>query len=536
MTGAARTIPALAAAVLLAACGKTSPDPTPNPTPDTPTDPEPEVVPCYVVKVTDVTTWSAKTEVTPKEATLNYYFGAVTKHIADSLKTDDELIKYEIKNIQETADLYETPYAEFVKNYVKTGKTITYSKDFLSNTDYVAFAFTFTGDRLSGKDLVKAEFRTKEVAPVECSFSFEVGNITKNTADIKVTPTNTECSYFWDYISAADYEKYGGDNGIIATHVDLIRRAVEIYQMAGYAKNFNDFLTTGAGGANAESLQGGREYVVFAFGLDPSGTSTTKVFKKTFSTVKPEQSSLTFKTEVYDLKFNGAKIGFTPSNDNETYFTDCMDYETFSKFKSDQEVIDWVLDQAGSSITSYLSMGYHEVDASEILASNTKYVAYAFGYDGGATTGLTTVEFTTPQMPVGSEVTVKIDHKIVDAGTINPEYVGQKALLLTLTPSPAAAHWFVGAFREDISAYDDKVVIEALQSKGYKDKNEIALIVEDGKSYYIAAVAVEPSGTAGALAKLTVKVGSETKASACHSLVFSADKKLDPIPVLKTVR
>lgn len=510
--GAARGFSALAAAVFLASgCGKesTDPAPTPDPTPE----PEPEV-PCYTIAVTDITTWSAKLAVSPQKSGLKYCSGIVSKHIADSLGSAPELIKYEIGKIKEAAELYETDYQEFVKGYIKEGSSTASLNGFLSDTDYIAYAFTFSEDKLSGQDLVQSAFRTTKVTPVDCSFTIDVSNVTKNTADIKVTPSNDGCEFFWDYVTASDYEKYGGDNGIIATNVDLIRRAVEIYQMAGYSKSFKDFLSAGPVAGTAKGLQGGREYVVVAFGLDPSGTGTTGIFKKTFTTVKPEQSSLTFKTEVFDLKFNGAKIAFTPSNDNETYFTDCMDYETFSQFKSGDEVINWVLDQAGSSITSYLAQGYHEVDASELLASKTKYVAYAFGYDGGPTTGLTTVEFTTPEMPTGSEVSVKIEYKIVDAGTLNPNYAGQTALVLTLTPSPAAEHWYVGAFQDDLSGFNDATIIEALQARGYKDKKELALIVKEGQSYTVAAVAIDPGGTAGALTKLDVKIGSVTKSPA----------------------
>ncbi len=510
-SGVARGFSALAAAVFIASgCGKESTDPTPAPEPE----PEPEV-PCYTIEVTDITTWSAKLAVSPQKTGLKYYSGIVSKHIADSLASDSELIKYEIKSIKEAAELYETDYQEFVKGYIKEGKSSVSMNGFLSDTDYIAYAFTFSEDRLSGHDLIRSAFRTAKVAPVDCSFSIDVSNVTKNTADIRVSPSNNSCEFFWDYVTASDYEKYGGDNGIIATNVDLIRRAVEIYQMAGYSKSFKDFLSTGAVEGTAKGLQGGRDYVIVAFGLDPSGTGTTGIFKKAFSTVEPEQSSLTFKTEIFDLKFNGAKIAFTPSNDSETYFTDCMDYETFSQFKSEDELIDWVLDQAGSSITSYLAQGYHEVDASELLASKTRYVAYAFGYDGGPTTGLTTVEFTTPEMPTGSEVSVRIEYKIVDAGTLNPDYAGQTALFLSITPSPAAEHWYVGVFQDNLSGYNDATIIEALQARGYKDRKELAIIVTEGQSYTIAGVAIDPSGTAGTLTKIEAKIGSGAASPTC---------------------
>lgn len=42
--------------------------------------------------------------------------------------------------------------------------------------------------------------------------------------------------------------------------------------------------------------------------------------------------------------------------------------------------------------------------------------------------------------------------------------------------------------------------------KGYKDKKELAFIKEDGKQYTVAAVAVDPSGKAGPLVKIPIKL------------------------------
>ena len=182
-----------------------------------------------------------------------------------------------------------------------------------------------------------------------------------------------------------------------------------------------------------------------------------------------------------------------------------MDYETFSGFKSDKELTDWAISEAGNSMSSLLSKGYHVVDASGLLVSKTKYVAYAFGFNGGAaTTSVTKVEFTTPEMPTGSSASVSISYEAVDAGIYNPSYEGKKAVKLTLEPSVSAQHWFVGTY-SSLDGYSDYDTIEGLQMKGYKDKKELAFIKEDGKQYTVAAVAVDPSGKAGPLVKIPIK-------------------------------
>lgn len=488
---------AVCAAISLSCDKKETESPLPQPS-------LPEKTVEFEIKTSDVTTWSAKLEITPSEDSAPYYYGVISKDDYEALKTDDALISSAIEHLQEVAALYESDYTAIAKSKASVGAVSAVKDGFSSETDYYAYAFAFSEDYLRGNSLVKTAFRTGKVESVDCSFSIDITGVGATTAKISVTPTNGDCYYFCDFVTAEEYEKYGGDGGIIQSNAELIRSALEIYEMAGYSKSVTDFLEKGNSSFESTKLKAETDYVVFAFGMDPSCTGTTGVTKKSFRTTAAEQSSLTFNTGLYELKFNGAKIAFTPSNDEETYFTDCMDYETFSKFKSDKELTDWVISEAGNSISTFLVQGYHEVDATEILVSKTKYVAYAFGYKGGATTGVTKVEFTTPEMPMGSSVSVKVSYEIVDASVYGEIYAGKKAVKLDMEPSVSATHWFVGTFTS-LDGHSDYDTIEALQMKGYKDKKELAFIKEDGKKYIVAAVAVDPSGKAGPLVKIPVE-------------------------------
>lgn len=507
---------------------KTDPTPKPDPTPE----PEPETT--YEITATEVTTHSARVKVDITGTVPEYYAGIVTREEFDRLGSDEALVKDIIEDLRETAELYEADdYAAFIKeNFVHDKSPLDgFITDLEGDTDYYAYAFTWKTGYLDGTSLTKTAFRTLKAEPVDCSFVIEVSGITANNAAVKITPSNTECTYFWDCVSAEDYAGYGGDDGIIAANVDLIRRAVEIYQISGRNVDFSYFLVSGAEKGNFDKLEPGTEYVVFAFGLDPSGTGTTKVYRQNFTSKGPEPSSMTFTAQAYDIKFNGARIRFTPSVDNETYFTDCMDYETFSEFKDDKELTDWVIANAGSSISSFLTSGEHVVDASGLLVSKSKYVAYAFGYSGGVTTAVTKVEFATPEMPTGSKASVEISCKTVDGGTGNyADYPGQKIAELTLTPSGNAEHWYVGAYAT-LDGYDDYNIAEALHMKGYTDKKAIAFPLS--RDIVVAAVAFDSSGRAGALSKISIgKDGTVTKSAALKSLKFGRAQEMTPLEAI----
>ena len=526
---AVRVVSALAVfAALAVSCAKEVEPVTPGGGNGEPSKPEPEPeLASYEVEAADMTTYSVSVNVRMLDADLEYYAGIVSKAEYDKLGSDAALIDSDIDYFHEMAELYGEDYTTFVKEQFVYTDDIAGSIDDLSgDTEYYVYAFTLDSDYLGGKGLVKTAFRTLEVEPVDCSFEIEVSDITSVSAGIKVTPSDNSCSYFYNYLSAAEYygEEYGGDDGIIAKNIELIRGAVEIYQMMGKDASFATFLAAGEDSSAAKQLRAGTEYVVFAFGLDPSGTGTTSVFKKTFTTTEPEPSSMTFKGAVYDLKFNGAKIQFTPSTDEETYFTDCMDWETFSKFKDYKDITSWVLSEAGESIDSYLAQGTHVVDASDILVSKTKYVAYAFGYNGGATTGVTTVEFTTPEMPTGSGVTVGIDCQIVDGAKYGAEYAGKKVAALTFSPSVATEHWYTGVYR-NLDGFDEYDIIEALRMKGTVDQKEAAFPLQE-TDVVVAAVAFDAAGRAGALNRLTVKPdGTVTKTVSMKSVRFHNGSK-----------
>ena len=532
---AVRAASALAAfAVISLSCAKTAEPTTPGgekPGPTHTPQPEPELA-AYEVSTSDVTTSSAKIRVKMLEAELEYYAGIVTKAEYERLGTDAALIEDRVAYFHERAELYESDYTDYVKkNFVYTEDLEGGIEDLSGDAEYYVYAFTLSSDYLGGKGLVKTLFKTLKAEPVDCSFQIEVSDVSSRTATAKVTPSNSSCTYFWDCVSAKEYASYGGDEGIIAKNVELIRGAVEIYKMAGYDINFSYFLSSGEKSDSFKSLISGTEYVVFAFGLDPSGTGTTQVYRTSFTTGAVEPSSMTFTGRAYEIKFNGAKILFTPSTDDETYFTDCMDWETFSKFKSDKEITDWVISEAGSSIDSYLVAGEHVVDASDLLASKTKYVAYAFGYNGGATTGVTTVEFTTPEMPTGSGVTVGIECNVVDGSKYGAEYAGQKVAEITLSPSAAAEHWYGGVYR-NLDGFDEYNIIEAVRMNGYKDRKSLAFVLS-GTEVTVAAVAFDYSGRAGALNRITVKAdGTITKSAVLKSLHFEEKGKLTPIDII----
>lgn len=145
-------------------------------------------------------------------------------------------------------------------------------------------------------------------------------------------------------------------------------------------------------------LVGSSEYVAVVFGVDAKGARTTGIAHIVQRTADPQQSDMTVEITAHSITFNGAKVLFEPSDASATYFTDVIDYETYATFGSDDELIRRMVDTAGDSMSAYLTKGRHTVDCTNMLLADTKYVAYCFGFDNGATTRIFKQEFTTGEL------------------------------------------------------------------------------------------------------------------------------------------
>ena len=514
-------LPMLLAFLFFAACSDSPEGGNPAPEPE----PEPEPAPApFVITVSGETTWTADIVWTPSSDDESYVAMIVDKASFDQYATDDEYIAGDIEYFRQLAEYFETDFETILAKYTFKGTSRQRAAGLKSDTEYYAYAFGITQDGTATTELIKTAFKTAAVHPVDCEFDITATQVGTTTARVYITPTDKTCTYFWDCVSREEYDKFGDDAGVIATNIDLIERAVEIFQMAGQDKTFADFLNSDVGYSDLTQLKGDTEYVVFAFGLDPSGTATTAVEKKSFRTAPAASSSMTFTTELLSLTFNGAKIAFRPSNDSETYFTDCIDHETYGKYGSDTEFMNWIVSEAGSSMSSFLTSGYHVVDASRMLRSQTRYVAYAFGYSGGITTGMTKEEFTTPAMPTGGKATVEITPLIEDGNNyydrdeiMYANYKDKAVVQYALTPSGDAAHWYIAAFKSSISGYDDLLLAEMLQTAGYEDKQKIGMLAAWGTEIPVAAVAVDSDGRAGSVKRLSVRVEKSAAPSAAPS-------------------
>lgn len=229
--------------------------------------------------------------------------------------------------------------------------------------------------------------------PVEVVFTVSVTDITTNSATVSVTPSDATVTYYFDLIEKSVFDKYG-DASVLLEEVIADLQGYESY---GYS--LTDFLSQGADSYTYEgdtALDPSTEYCVYVAGVDADGTITTDVTTETFTTEAIVPSDNTFTV----TETNG-HIEITPTND-DPYVWSVFTTESLGDL-SDEELIDGVLYTLGEDLPYYITTGAYAVDMTN-LEEGVSYTVLVFGYDGGATTGLTKYEFTYEAAAAADEV------------------------------------------------------------------------------------------------------------------------------------
>ena len=172
------------------------------------------------------------------------------------------------------------------------------------------------------------------------AFTFEVSNVTANSLDLTITPTDDSIKYYWDLKPKETFDAEGGSDKVIDNHIAQWTAEANSYgdgttwqEMMGYY--LTDGVTREQSLGQYRTLFSGVDYVVYAFGMDPQGNPTTQVGTTSFTTlgITPSQNTFSIKLdEVYSDGYRmGAKASVTTSN-ADTYTMRCVPKQFYDKF------------------------------------------------------------------------------------------------------------------------------------------------------------------------------------------------------------
>ena len=123
----------------------------------------------------------------------------------------------------------------------------------------------------------------------EVTFSFEFKNVTSNSVDVYVTPSDDSASYWYDIYPLAEFNELGTPAEFMQAYYMYIKATIE---SMGYP--FSAALDQGASNFTYTELDANTAYVAFAFQVDPDSGAlvSTELSHDVFTTASNQNSPL----------------------------------------------------------------------------------------------------------------------------------------------------------------------------------------------------------------------------------------------------
>ena len=351
----------------------------------------------FTIEPRDVTKNSVLLEVTPERNDVSYYVAYVERKAFenDFHGSDSELMQATVAQIRSNMALTGATWSDFVH----LGAMSFPVASLLSGTDYYAFAFGLDRGAIT-TDISKKPFRTAAAELTDdCTFDIRFVEIGASTVDVEIVPSNSSTRYYATFM----------ESSILETHTPDEVAAMKISEEEGWQTDWvNDpRIHSGTQTLNSNSDLGiapfkpQHDYTVFVFGVSAEGERTTQVATKNVTTAEFQKSDMTIQIQVGERTDRSCVLSFTPSVDDELYYIGVVPYELRGYYTTDEEFMQAVVYTLGDYIEMYCVRGkmdglYCQSDLlGDELKPGTRYLAIAFGYMSGVTTGLFSEEFTT---------------------------------------------------------------------------------------------------------------------------------------------
>ncbi len=473
--------------------------------------------------VADIGQSGATLLVTPTDKTATFFYDIVTKSAYDGWGGDEKTVAQNIEYIEQAIYIFATQGIEYTyDDFISSGDIAERKTGLASDTEYVLFAFGLDNQGNPTAPLAKKEFKTEPFAATDdCRFELSVSDVTATSMKIGVVPTSDATRYYIGVCRSSVLDKYSLDEVADMLIADENSGGID-WATSPYLFSGRQTLDV-VNDLKYKPLVGSSEYAAIVFGMNAQGGRTTGIAHIVQRTADPQQSDMTFEITVHSKTINGAKVEFRPSNAQETYFTDVIDYETYAQFGSDDELIRHIVDTAGDSMSAYLAKGDHSVDCSNMLLADTKYVAYCFGFGNGATTRVFKEEFTTEKLESGSDAAVAMQYVIEDGGIYG--FDGKAVITFLMSPNASAAKWYFAATKSSIDGLSDSELTQWLMMSANVNKKQVGYSMDWGTKLQAATVAFDKNGIAGIPSRYNIDV-TRDNAVASVPLSLSAASKM----------
>lgn len=275
----------------------------------------------FVINATPTGAYSCVVNYVPMNYEGPFFFLVVDKSYFElyQLSNDlDSLYQDDIDWLMGLAEGYGMSLEEYLslnkQLYSADGQEVFMSySDLDPQTSYVAYCYGMDLDGTRKTDICYVEFSTEIIASSDIEFTLDVQNITANSANITVTPSNSDY-YYWTYISEMDYALYD-DYAVMVNMISNV--AAEVAKGA----DILDIIHSGASSQTPTHLWSGTKYHIIAWGMDSRCNATTQPMN--IGTFTTESGGIvddcTFAISCPEVKQTDILINVKPSNANTRY-------------------------------------------------------------------------------------------------------------------------------------------------------------------------------------------------------------------------
>ena len=488
---------------------------TDQPAPESEPTPEPEPVAAYHFNFKDITSSGATIEITPEDNSTYYTWDVMTsENFRISYGTDmNALVREHVAYIKEQLSNYQAevdPNGSLL-DLLSIGFDSQRLSSLKPETEYTVFAFGMNADGTPVENVVIGTFTTKKFEVVDkCTFDITAGEVSQLSFSFTVTPSDNSTKYYVGLVDTEDLRQ--------TTAEDIAQGMIQQANVAEVDWSSTDLLISGTHKLDTykdleiSDLEPGTEYSVIVFGVSPLGERTTAVAHKEITTANVPVSSMTFDINVVETYADGALIKIIPSMKDETYMAGCIQRAEYEKFKKEDGTYDDAafMEYLITNGNLVLNEGDIELSRKGALLTDTKYICFAFGYQGGVTTKLYIKDFETGLHETSGEAIVEIT-KITVTSPSEISSFADGDIHAYLKANDKAEHWYAAFFRankdgvaidyNDDPMTDSEILSGITGGAGNTDKDVISRAVAFGNSYLVYAVAKDAAGNLGKVVK-----------------------------------
>ena len=302
-----------------------------------------------------------------------------------------------------------------------TGKQTLTAEELNAESEYKVLYFgydaeekRYTTDYLVSDAITTADFEISESLEV----AYVESSATWRDAWVDIKPSNNELEYVFDFMEKAKWEELYAENpeAIVAERIRLweldVESGIEFYPdldtWQKYMQLYQQSGTQTISVSEYYNLRWGKEYIVYAFGMNDEGYQTTNVVTASFSTTTPEASSNALSIALGEVTETSVAFTVNASND-DPYFVSIQDKRYVERFGEGKEeswedmIWDLTYSKTDDQIASYIFNGTQELTNASInknIDTFHEYQILVWGFNDGPTTEVYVSEAFQPQAAV----------------------------------------------------------------------------------------------------------------------------------------